>query len=90
MDIEYVARLARLELSKEEKEKFGKQLSDILQYIEKLNQLDTKNVKPTAHVIPVKNIWRDDALKPSLSREVIEKCMPYLKEGFFKVPPVIE
>lgn len=90
MDIEYVAKLARLELSKEEKEKFGKQLGDILRYIEKLNQLDTKNVQPTAHVIPMKNIWRDDEVKPSISRDLIEKIMPQSQDGFFKVPPVIE
>lgn len=81
MDIEYVAKLARLELTKEEKEKFSKQLADILQYVEKLNQLDTKNIQPTAHVIPMKNVWRDDLVK---------KSPPPFHEGFFKVPPVIE
>lgn len=90
MDIEYVARLARLDLSKEEKEKFGRQLSDVLQYVEKLNQLDTKDIQPTAHIIPMKNVWREDRVKPSLNREILSKTMPRMKEGFFKVPPVIE
>lgn len=81
MDIEYVAKLARLELSREEKEKFSKQLADILQYVEKLNQLDTKDIQPTAHVIPVKNVWRDDV--------AVSSPTPF-HEGFFKVPPVIE
>lgn len=90
MDIDYIANLARLDLTKEEKEKFGKQLEDILKYIEKLNQLDTKDIKPTAHVIPMKNVWREDKAKPSLDRKVIEKLMKYMENGFFKVPPVIE
>lgn len=81
MDIEYIARLARLELTKEEKEKFGRQLADILNYIEKLNQLDTTNIQPTAHIIPMKNVWREDKVKPSL---------PMFHKGFFEVPPVIE
>jgi len=90
MDIEYVAKLARLDLTTEEKEKFGKQLTDILKYIEKLNQLDTKDIQPTAHVIPMKNVWRADEIKPSLKRDDVAKVMPRLEDGFFKVPPVIE
>jgi aspartyl-tRNA(Asn)/glutamyl-tRNA(Gln) amidotransferase subunit C len=90
MDIEYVAKLARLELTSAEKEKFGKQLADILKYIEKLNQLNTKDIQPTAHVIPIKNIWREDKVKPSLDREDVAKVMPRLQDGFFKVPPIIE
>ncbi len=90
MDIEYVAKLARLDLTTEEKEKFGKQLTDILKYIEKLNQLDTKDIQPTAHVIPMKNVWRADEIKPSLKRDDVVKVMPRLEDGFFKVPPVIE
>lgn len=90
MDIDYVAKLARLDLTIVEKEKFGKQLTDILHYIEKLNKLDTKDIKPTAHVIPMKNVWREDEVKPSLDRKELEKFMPRLENGFFKVPPVIE
>lgn len=81
MDIEYVIRLARLELTKEEKEKFARQLADVLRYVEKLNQLDTKDVQPTAHIIPMKNVWREDKARPS--------PVPF-HEGFFKVPPVLE
>ena len=90
MNIDYVAKLARLELSPEEKERFAKQLDDILKYIEKLNTLDTKNVHPTAHALPLKNVWRNDEIKPSLDRKIIEKIMPESFEGFFEVPPVIE
>lgn len=90
MDIGYIAKLARLDLNSAEKKKFSKQLSSILRYAEKLNQLDTTDVKPTAHIIPINNIWREDKAGPSLKREALEKIMPYLKEGFYKVPPVIE
>lgn len=90
MNIDYVANLARLDLTKEEKEKFARQLGDILKYIEKLNQLDTRDIKPTAHIIPIKNIWREDKAAPSLNREILEKLMPYMENGFFKVPPVLE
>jgi aspartyl-tRNA(Asn)/glutamyl-tRNA(Gln) amidotransferase subunit C len=90
MDIEYVAKLARLELTKEEKDKIGAQMNDILKYIEKLNQLDTKEVEPTAHIIPMKNVWREDIVIPSVGIDELKKAMPRLQDGFFKVPPVIE
>jgi aspartyl-tRNA(Asn)/glutamyl-tRNA(Gln) amidotransferase subunit C len=63
MDIEKVARLARLELSKEEKETFGNQLEQILTYMEQLNRLDTTGVEPTSHAIPIYNVFRDDEVK---------------------------
>lgn len=90
MKIKGVAKLARLNLSEEEEQKFSKQLGGILSYIEKLNQLDTEKVKPTAHILPMKNIWREDKVKPSLNRNDIIRNMPQEHEGFFKVPPVIE
>lgn len=90
MDIEYVAKLARLKLSPKEKELFSRQLGDILRYIEKLNQLDTKNVEPTSHSIPMQNIWREDKAKGSLDYELLKRIMPDEHNGFFKVPPVIE
>lgn len=90
MDIEYVARLARLQLSKEERKRFAKQLGDILQYVEKLNQLDTTDIEPTAHILPMQNIWRKDKVQVSLEHELLKRIMPEEHEGFFKVPPVIE
>lgn len=90
MDIEYVANLARLKLTDKEKEKFGGQLGDILKYVEKLGQLDTEQIKPTAHIIPVKNVWREDEVKPSLNGGIVEENMPQRHDGFFKVPPVME
>ncbi|MEK7338710.1 MAG: Asp-tRNA(Asn)/Glu-tRNA(Gln) amidotransferase subunit GatC [candidate division NC10 bacterium] len=89
-EVEHVARLARLALSEEEKEQMRSQLDRILGYIEKLNQLDTTSVEPTSHVIPMTNVFRDDALVPSLPREEALGNAPNRQEGFFQVPRIIE
>ena len=68
-EIEYIAMLARLFLSEEEKDLFGSQLSSILDYIEKLNELDTSDIKPTSHVLSLYNVVRDDTLRPSIIKE---------------------
>ncbi len=91
-DVEYVAKLARLELKEKEKEKFTKQLDKILKFMDKLNELDTKDIKPLAHILPLKNVWREDKKKKSLTRGQLLSNAPEVdKEGkFFKVPKVIE
>ena len=90
MDIEKVARLARLELSDEEKVTFGSQLEQILTYMEQLNQLDTSGVEPTSHAIPVYNVFREDEVKPSLPQEEVLAIAPDEEDGHFKVPRIIE
>jgi len=89
-DVEYVARLARLILSDEEKDEFVIQLNDILTYMEKLNELDTKEVKPTSHVISVKNVSRGDDIRESLPAELYLGNAPETEKGFYKVPKIIE
>ena len=89
-DVEYVAKLARLKLSKEEKEKFTGQLDQILKYVDKLSELDTKKVKPTSHVLPLKNVFREDKIGKSLKVEKVLENAPEKAKGFFKVPKVIE
>lgn len=89
-EVEYVARLARLELSEEEKEKFTEQLSQILSYINKLNELNTDKVKATSHVLPLSNIFREDKVKESLSQEATLSGAPSKAKGHFKVPKIIE
>lgn len=89
-DVEYVARLARLTLSDEEKDEFVVQLNDILTYMDKLNELDTKEVQPTSHVISVKNVFRVDEIRESLSREPSLGNAPETEKGFYKVPKIIE
>jgi aspartyl-tRNA(Asn)/glutamyl-tRNA(Gln) amidotransferase subunit C len=88
-DVEYIANLARLEFKEEEKEKFTEQFNRILEYMSKLNELDTTNVEPLYHVIDIKNVFREDIVKPSYPREEILKNAPSRTEYFFKVPKVI-
>ncbi len=88
-DVEYIAKLARLEVSAEEKAKLMHQLNEILAYIEKLNELDTSSVEPLSHVIELKNVLREDAVTPSLTPEEALKNAPARTEKFFRVPKVI-
>jgi aspartyl-tRNA(Asn)/glutamyl-tRNA(Gln) amidotransferase subunit C len=88
-DVEHVAALARLAFSKEEKVTLTAQLNKILQYMEQLNTLDTRNVEPLSQVIELSNVFRRDDLEPSLSREEIMKNAPARTEKFFKIPKVI-
>jgi aspartyl-tRNA(Asn)/glutamyl-tRNA(Gln) amidotransferase subunit C len=89
-EVEHVAKLARLAITEEEKERYTQQLSNILTYIEKLKELDTFKVEPTSHVLPMKNIFREDEVRPSLPREEILKNAPDRTEEFFSVPKIIE
>ncbi len=90
MDIEKVARLARLELSEEEKVTFGNQLEQILTYMEQLNRLDTSGVEPTSHAIPIYNVFREDDVRPSFPQEEVLGIGPDEQDGLFKVPRIIE
>ncbi len=90
MDIEKVAKLARLELSEEEKKIFGNQLEQVLTYMEQLNQLDTKGVEPTSHAIPMPNVFREDEVKPSFPRDEVLGIAPDKEDDHFKVPKIIE
>jgi aspartyl-tRNA(Asn)/glutamyl-tRNA(Gln) amidotransferase subunit C len=90
MEIGDIALLARLELSEEEKDLFSRQLGSIIKYIEKLNELDTASVEPTAHVLPLHNVFREDEVQPSLSREMALQNAPERNEQFYRVPKIIE
>jgi len=90
MDIEKVARLARLELSEKEKETFGNQLEQVLTYMEQLNRLDTAGVEPTSHAIPIYNVFREDEVRPSIPQEEVLTIAPDEEDGHFKVPRIIE
>lgn len=89
-EIEHIALLARLSLSDEEKDLFGSQLSGILGYMEKLNELDTGDVEPTSHVLSLNNVMRDDVPIPSIPREDALVNAPSHAEKFFRVPKIIE
>jgi aspartyl-tRNA(Asn)/glutamyl-tRNA(Gln) amidotransferase subunit C len=89
-DVEHVANLARLRFSDEEKKTLMNQLNKILEYMEKLNKLDTSNVEPLAQVIPLSNVFREDVVKPSNPVSEVLKNAPAKTDKFFKVPKVIE
>lgn len=88
--VDHVARLARLSLSKEDRERYASQLSQILGYVEKLNELETSGVEPTSHVVPMANVFREDRMRPSLPQEKALENAPDFEEGFFRVPKIIE
>lgn len=90
MDIEKVAKLARLELSEEEKEIFGSQLEQVLTYMEQLNRLDTTGVEPTSHAIAIQNVFREDKAKSSFLKDEVLGIAPDEEGGHFKVPRIIE
>jgi aspartyl-tRNA(Asn)/glutamyl-tRNA(Gln) amidotransferase subunit C len=89
-DVEHVARLARLALSDDEKDRMRQQLDRILGYIAKLNELDTEGVEPTSHAIRMVNVMREDEVRPSLSPEAMLANAPERAGEFFRVPRIIE
>ncbi len=90
IDINYVTKLARINVSDEQKTKLAKQLSDILAYIEKLKELDVANVEPMSHVLGLKNVFRKDETKTSLPLEKVLFNAPLKTKDSFTVPKVIE
>lgn len=88
-EVSHVAHLARLSLRPEEIELFTRQLNDILEYVAKLQELDTAGVLPLAHVIPVSNAFREDMVEVGLNRELALENAPAREEGSFVVPRVI-
>lgn len=88
--VDYVARLARLVLTDDERDRFAGQLNSILEYCAKLNELATDGVEPTSTVVETINVARDDAVRPSLQRDEILAAAPEHEAGFFKVPPILE
>jgi len=90
LKIEDVALLARLKLTVPEKELFAIQLKNTINYINKLNELDITDIKPTAHVLPIENVFREDKLSPSLSCDKALQNAPEREGNFFLVPRIIE
>ena len=88
--IEHIAVLARLTLSEEEKDLFGLQLSGILDYMEKLNELDTRDVELTSHVLFLSNVMRDDSPQSSLPVQEALMNAPAHTEKFYRVPRIID
>ena len=88
--VEHVAKLARLELSNEEKELYTKQLSEILDYIDQLNEVNTEGIEPMTQPIPIVNVMREDVVKKEYERQDMIKNAPHEEYGFFRVPKIGE
>lgn len=88
--IEHVAGLARLNITETEKDKLTLEMENILSWVDKLNELDTSGVKPMEHVIPLKNVLREDKVEKSYDRDIMLANAPSHEDGCFKVPKVVE
>lgn len=88
--IDYVGILAKLELSEDEKEQAKKDMSNMLEYVSKLDELDTSNVEAMSHAFPVKNVFREDVVTNSDDRENLLANAPEQKEGCYKVPKTFD
>jgi aspartyl-tRNA(Asn)/glutamyl-tRNA(Gln) amidotransferase subunit C len=90
LNIDYVANLARLALTPEEKAQFSRQLGDVLHHIEQLGKVDVSGVEPTAHAFPVENVWADDVPRPGLPVAAALRNAPAQRENMVSVPKVVE
>ncbi len=88
-DVLHVARLARLDLTEEEVDRYTEQLADVLDHAADVAALDTSGVPPTAHPLPLENVLRDDVVQPSLDRAEVLSQAPATEDGRFKVPPIL-
>ena len=88
-DVQHVAALARLGMDDDEIATMQEQLSSILEHINVLNELDTDAIPPTAQVIALSNVWRDDVPRPSFSQDTALQNAPEQRDGFFAVPAVL-
>jgi aspartyl-tRNA(Asn)/glutamyl-tRNA(Gln) amidotransferase subunit C len=88
--VDHVARLARLDLSEEERQKMQAELTQILEHAEKIQELDLDDLPPTSHAVPVSNVLRPDEKKASLSQEEALANAPEAEDGRFKVPRITE
>jgi aspartyl-tRNA(Asn)/glutamyl-tRNA(Gln) amidotransferase subunit C len=89
-DVEYVAELARIKLTRDEINTFESQLGQVLEHVAKLNELDVSQVEPMAHSFPIYNVFRGDELRESLDREAALANAPHQAQGLFIVTKVVE
>ena len=90
MNIDHVAKLARLALTSEEKATFAEQLRHVLHHIEELNKVDVSGVEPTAHAFAVSNVWQEDVARDALPPEQALRNAPAQRENMIVVPKVVE
>ena len=90
LNIDHVARLARIALTPGEREQFARQLGDVLASIEQLKKVDVSSVEPTAHAFPVANVWAEDVAQPGLTVEAALRNAPAQRDHLIVVPKVVE
>lgn len=90
LNIAYVAKLARIELTPDEQSAYGRQLGGILHYLDKIKQADIAGVEPSAHAMPVHNVWRADVAQPGLTVEQALQNAPRKRDDQFVVPRVVD
>jgi aspartyl-tRNA(Asn)/glutamyl-tRNA(Gln) amidotransferase subunit C len=90
IDVDHVARLARLALTPEEKERFGRQLALILEHAAKVGEVAAEDIPPTSHPVPRSNVYRPDEPRPTLSHEDALAGAPEAEDGRFRVPRIVE
>lgn len=88
-DVAHVARLARLDITDDELDTFTHQLADVLEHARDVEALDTEGVPPTAHPLPIQNVFRDDEVEPSLDRDEVLAMAPSAEDGRFRVPRIL-
>jgi aspartyl-tRNA(Asn)/glutamyl-tRNA(Gln) amidotransferase subunit C len=88
--VEHVAHLARLNLTEEEKIQMTKDMEAIIEFADQINELDISDVEPTAHVIPINNVFREDVVRPSMDRDELLSNAPNKEDGCFSVPKIVE
>lgn len=89
-DVEHVSSLAHLEFDDETKKNITTQLKNILEYVKKLNELDTTGIEPTSHVLPLQNVFKDDLMKTIFDKESSFQNAPQFDKGHYQVPKIIE
>jgi len=89
-NIDYVAQLARIELSEEEKERIGAQLEQVLDYVNQLSRLNVEGVRPMSHAAPLTNVTRPDVIRPSLPHDQALKNAPAVINGLIRTPKIVE
>ena len=87
-EVKHVAKLARLELTDEEVNKYSQQLGSILEYVEQMNEVNTTGIEPMPHAIPVYNVMREDIVKYEQTKEELMANAPFEEEGLFRVPKI--
>jgi aspartyl-tRNA(Asn)/glutamyl-tRNA(Gln) amidotransferase subunit C len=88
-DVEYIANLSRLTISENEIEEYTKQLSEILEHVNRLQKINTDNVEPMSYAFDIKNIYREDVNEPSIDNKKVFDAAPSIEKNCFKVPKII-